>query len=498
MLILLLPTGARAQSQIAAPALNVALIVRVYAAAMDFMIPRTLEPVSPPQITVWGLRGITALDPRLTTALEGGRLILSAPDRVVFMRAAPANADALSWATAAADVAAASWSESVPVRAAGTTGVIQSFFDEVFNHIDAYSRYVSPVDAARERARRSGIGEIGATLTQRRNAIVVASVTPDSPAAQAGLRSGDRIVSVNDQPVDGADPDVVSGWTQGPEGTLVSLVWRGRDGRQRAGDLTRALVEPETVFAQRSGPVLLIRITGFNVGTQERLEQALRTGLSGARPAEGVVLDIRGNRGGLVREAVAAADALLPEGVVAITAGRDPQASRVWRSTSLETARGVPLVVIVDGRSASAAEILAAALADRGRAVVIGSTTFGKGLVQTIGPLPDGGELFITWSRVLAPRGWPIQGLGLLPQVCTSRGEDFLAGELADLAEGRQPLARALSRHRAARAPVANSELLAIRDACPAAEGQDSDIATARGLIADPAAYAAALLPPLN
>ena len=97
---------------------------------------------------------------------------------------------------------------------------------------------------------------------------------------------------------------------------------------------------------------------------------------------------------------------------------------------------------MVDGRSASAAEILAAALADQGRAVVVGSSTLGKGLVQTIGPLPDGGELLVTWSRVLAPLGWPIQGLGVLPQVCTSLGVDSLMRQLAELAHGQSMLGR--------------------------------------------------------
>ena len=166
------------------------------------------------------------------------------------------------------------------------------------------------------------------------------------------------------------------------------------------------------------------------------------------------MLDLRGNRGGLLRQAVAAADTLLPAGVVAITAGRDPAATRVWASNSGELAPEIPVVVMVDGRSASAAEILAAALADRGRGVVIGSSTLGKGLVQTIAPLPDGGELFVTWSRVLAPRGWPIQGLGVLPQVCTSLGQDTLSWQLAALAQGRQTMTKALETHRAARAPL--------------------------------------------
>jgi carboxyl-terminal processing protease len=189
---------------------------------------------------------------------------------------------------------------------------------------------------------------------------------------------------------------------------------------------------------------------------------------------------------------------LLSAGVVAVTAGRDPEASRIWRSDEGELATGLPVVVVVDGRTASAAEILAAAVADRGRGVVIGSSTLGKGLVQTISPLPDGGELFVTWSRVLAPLGWPIQGLGVLPQVCTSLGQDQLAAQLAALAQGRQPMQQALSADRSARAPLAPTQVLAIRNACPAAEGRDADLETARFLIQNPAAYAAALLPPLR
>jgi carboxyl-terminal processing protease len=162
-----------------------------------------------------------------------------------------------------------------------------------------------------------------------------------------------------------------------------------------------------------------------------------------------------------------------------------------------ELAVNIPVVVMVDGRTASAAEILAAALADRGRGVIVGSSTLGKGLVQTIAPLPDGGELFVTWSRVLAPRGWPIQGLGVLPQVCTSLGLDALGSQLASLARGRQPMAQALATHRNARAPLPPAQILAMRNACPAAEGRESDLDTARVLIHDPAAYAAALLPAL-
>jgi carboxyl-terminal processing protease len=211
-----------------------------------------------------------------------------------------------------------------------------------------------------------------------------------------------------------------------------------------------------------------------------------------------LVLDLRGNRGGLLRQAVTAADTLLPAGVVAYTIGRDPEASKVWRSGTGELAAAVPVVVMVDGRTASAAEVLAAAIADRGRGVVVGSSTLGKGLVQTLTPLPDGGELYVTWSRVLAPRGWPIQSLGLLPQVCTSLGQETLSWQLAALSEGRQPMAKVVETHRAARAPLSPAQVIAIRNNCPAAEGREADLDTAHLLIRDAAAYAAALLPPLR
>jgi carboxyl-terminal processing protease len=185
----------------------------------------------------------------------------------------------------------------------------------------------------------------------------------------------------------------------------------------------------------------------------------------------------------------------MDHGLIAITAGRDPQAAHEFHAAGGDMTNGRPLVVMVDGRSASAAEIMAAALADNARAVVVGSSTLGKGLVQTITPLPDGGELFVTWSRVLAPLGWPIQGLGVLPQVCTSLGRDALQRQLENLSRGIQDMAPALARERAARAPVPPTEIMALRAPCPAAEGQDLDMIAAHYLIDRPEAYATALLP---
>jgi carboxyl-terminal processing protease len=252
------------------------------------------------------------------------------------------------------------------------------------------------------------------------------------------------------------------------------------------------------VFAEANANFLLLRVTGFSRTTDQHLITAMRRALAPPRPVMGIVLDLRGNRGGLLRQATLAADIFLQPGIVAMTAGRAPESNFVWRSGPGEIGPMVPVVVMVDERTASAAEILAAALADRGRAVVVGSATMGKGLVQTIDPLPDGGELFVTWSRVLAPLGWPIQELGVLPQVCTSQGEGALRSQLAMLAQGVQPMARALSAERAARTPLSAAQVLAIREPCPPAVGRELDLEAARVLIRNPAAYAAALLPPMR
>jgi carboxyl-terminal processing protease len=505
LLLLLAVSGVaeRACADAGSPAtFNAPLATGVYSTALAFMAPRTLDAVPVSQLTVWGLHGLTALDPDLAVDVRDGALRLSLPGRALAGVPAPGNEDPAAWAAAAAQLSAAAWDASAKLRRAGGTGVITNFFDEIFNHLDPYSRYVPPIEAAVDRTRRSGSAGAGITLTADNGAILVQQVVGDGPGAAAGIRRGDAVLAVNGQPTHGADMATVADWIAGPEQTRVAVTVRAHDGRVRTLDIMRAMVPPDTVFAQRLHDALLIRITEFDRATATRLAHALSAALNdpaaAAHPIPGIILDLRGDPGGLVREAAGAADTLLSAGVIARAVGRDPDATQVWRSTDGELADDLPLVVVVDGRTASAAEILAAALADRGRAVVVGSATLGKGLVQTISPLPDGGELFVTWSRVLAPRGWPLQGLGVLPQVCTSLGENALQSELDALDQGVQPMADAIARHRAARPPLPPAQAVAMRAACPAAEGSDADIAAARFLIQHPVAYVTALLPPMH
>ena len=470
----------------------------VFSSALDFIAPRALDAVSIQQLAIWGLRGITTLDATLTPSLADGVVTLRRGATTLFQRPAPPTNDADAWGALVSDLAAVAWTNSPPIQAGGSQVVITTFFEELFNHLDPYSRYVAPEKADEDRARRSGEAGAGLLLTQNRQGYVVLTVNADGPAAEAGIVAGDQVVAVDDQPTRGEDLDTVLGWISGQEGSDVALTVRSRTGRVRRVELERVVLPPETVFGSRTGDIVLLRISGFSSDTDQRFGRELERQLS--RPArtafKGVVIDLRGNRGGLLRQAVAATDLILDSGIIVTTAGRDPQAAHEWHAEQNDLAAGKPVVVLVDGRTASAAEIMAGALAGQGRAVVVGSSTLGKGLVQTIGTLPDGGELFVSWSRVLAPGGWPYQALGVLPQICTSLGKDYTAEQLASVEKGVLELRPALDQRRAARAPVPAAEIVEQRAACPAAEGTDQDLTVAKFLVTHPAAYGAALLTP--
>ncbi len=471
------------------------LASRVFADALAFASPRILDPIPARDLALWGLHGISALDPALNVDLHGSRLQLTATRRVVFDTLAPTVDDATGWGHAAAALQGAAYTESAAVRTVGTQGLIQGFFDELFNHLDPYSRYEPPEPGEAERTKLSVDAGAGLGLTVRGHAIVVEDLVPDGPGQQAGVHVGDRILAVDGRRPRASQLDRVRSWLSGPEGTQVTLRVLGLDGVAQTLALTLAYIPPETVSSERAGNLLLIRIASFTSNTAERLSEAIEAGLATKPPPVAVAIDLRGNRGGLLRQAITSVALLADHGIIASTAGRNPAASRDWRIDGGDLTHGLPVIVLVDGRTASAAEIMAAALADLSRGVVIGSATLGKGLVQAITRLPDGGELYVTWSRVLAPRGWPIQSLGVMPQICTSNGHEQTVRALAELAAGRQPAAPELAASRAARAPLGVARVLDIRSACPATEGAEDDVAAAHFLADHPVAYRTALLP---
>ncbi|WP_428393319.1 S41 family peptidase [Lichenicoccus sp.] len=479
---------------ISAGGFDAPLFSSVVGEALDFLGPRTLEPASPRQFVLWGLNGLAAIDPSFTVDTRANLVRLVMPQRVLLEVRAPAAADLAGWTRTAVAFAAAGWDASPTIRAAGQQALLQSFFDELFNHLDPYSRYIAPTQANSDRDNREG-GIAGPGITIGHMAMI-AAVNANGPAFQAGIQAGQHLLAVDGHATRARDRATIARWLEGAEGSMVSLIVSNQGGRAQTIRLIRARVPPETVFAFSSGDIVVLRVTGFSNDTAQEISEFLDQVMQpGGTPVRGLVFDLRGNRGGLLQQAVTSVALVLDRGVAVTTQGRAARSNHIWSVRGGDLTRGLPLVVLVDGRTASAAEIMAAALADHRRAIVVGSATLGKGLVQVIAQLPDGGELFVTWSRVIAPDGWPLQGLGVMPELCTSLGQSALDRALDDLADGILDNARAVRQSRLARAPLPMARILEIRDACPAAIGTDVDLAAARVLIDDPTRYQAALVP---
>ena len=267
--------------------------------------------------------------------------------------------------------------------------------------------------------------------------MLVSSVQQGSPAGKAGLRAGDELTSVADVAVQGSTVSSVAGRLRGPSGSTVTVGVRRATGTLTVS-ITRSQVVAEDVVVDRlKHSVLMIRVASFSHGVGREVRAALAA--DPAAHAGGVVLDLRDDPGGLVDEAVDVAGAFLDGGPVVSYAQRGSGTHTLDALGVGDT--GTPLVVLVDGSTASAAEIVTGALQDRGRAVVIGSKTFGKGSVQEPTTLSDGSAIEFTVGRYLTPSGRALDGVGIdpdvaidpsaAPRVAERRALEVLAGLLA-------------------------------------------------------------------
>jgi carboxyl-terminal processing protease len=456
----------------------------VLAVAFENISERYLESLPMDQAALAGLDKLAALEPELNVVRARGAVRLTLGGSEIAVRPEPGPRDALGWAWLTADMIEAARRASPRLRARGIDDVYDAVFGGVTARLDSYTKYAGPAAAKRAREAREGFGGIGITLAIEDEAAAIVSVHDGSPAEKAGVKRDDVITHVNGQPIKGLSQDEIVGRLRGPSGSEIRLTLK-RKGQDApvAIAVTRIHVVPPTVIARRDGSVLSLRVTSFNQRTAPTLDRELRQALRDReRPVRGVVLDLRNNPGGLLDQAVEVADLFIADGKIATTAGRHSDSHQSFDASSGQSGEQVPLIVLINGRSASSAEVVAGALADRGRAVVIGSTTYGKGTVQTIVRLPNSGELTLSWSKLYTPAGRVLHDRGITPAIC-----------LYDDESRSNALNAAMRAHRATAAML--TDLPPAKLDCPHGDGElrNIDAEIARRLLAEPALYTAVL-----
>ena len=320
--------------------------------------------------------------------------------------------------------------------------LIEAAINGMLTSLDPHSGYLSPKDADDMRVHtRGSFGGLGIEVTQEEGFVKVVSPMDDTPADEAGIEAGDFITHVDGESVLGLTLDAAVEMMRGPVGSeiIITVVRQGID-EPFDVSIIRDTIKLTAVRTRAEGETVVLRVTTFNDQTYPNLEQGLAEAIEeigGMDKVNGVVLDLRNNPGGLLTQAIKVSDAFLDAGEIVSTRGRDPQDGERYNATEGDLAMGKPVVVLINGGSASASEIVAGALQDHRRAIIVGTKSFGKGSVQTVMPLRGDGAMRLTTARYYTPSGRSIQALGVSPDIVVE--QPLRRPDAADEEEDNRP-----------------------------------------------------------
>lgn len=295
----------------------------------------------------------------------------------------------------------------------------------MLNGLDPHSAYLNTEEFNELRIGTTGeFGGLGIEVGMEDGFVRVVSPIDDTPAQRAGMLAGDLIIRLDDTPVKGLTLNDAVKLMRGKPGSIISLtVIREGEDQPLNIDIERAVIKVTSVRSRMLDDDFgYLRISNFQTKTTTDMLKAIKTLKSENEGLSGLVLDLRNNPGGVLSGAVGVSDAFLNDGMIVYTDGRESDSQLRYDATSGDVLDGAPLVVLVNGGSASASEIVAGAMQDHERAIIMGTKTFGKGSVQTIQDLPAGGAVKLTTSRYYTPAGRSIQALGIEPDINTQPG----------------------------------------------------------------------------
>ena len=304
--------------------------------------------------------------------------------------------------------------------------LIEAAIDGMLTSLDPHSGYLNPdsFDDMRDQT-RGEYGGLGLEVTSEEGVVKVISPMDDTPAFKAGVKAGDFITAVNGESVLGLSVSEAVKQMRGKPGEAVTLTIAREKTDPFDVKIVREIIKTKSASAKMDGDYGYLRVSAFNEKTTDEAQAALADLRAKNPKMKGLVLDLRNNPGGLLDQAVGISDMFLEGGEIVSQRGRDPRDIERYNAKPGDDAGGLPMVVLVNSGSASAAEIVAGALQDRKRAEVVGLTTFGKGSVQTVIPLRGGmdGALKLTTARYYTPSGRSIQKIGIEPDLEVARSE---------------------------------------------------------------------------
>ncbi len=323
-------------------------------------------------------------------------------------------------------------------------GAIKGMLDT----LDPHSSFMPPEVYKEMQMETKGKFEgLGIVIEKKQGILTVVSPIEDTPAFKAGIQTGDHIIQINGESTEKMSLNEAAMKMRGPKGTKVTITIT-RKGFTKPQDITivRDVIPLRSVRQEElEKGIGYIRITQFNEGTATDFEKALqKLGVVNGAPLKGLILDLRNNPGGLLDQAVKIADTFISSGIIVSIEGRSKEQRMRFSAHSDGTLVDFPLVVLVNGGSASGSEILAGALQDNGRALILGTQTFGKGSVQTIFPLKDGSGLKLTTARYYTPNGQSIQAMGITPNIIVPYTE---VSEPESKDQSRHVMEKDLERH---------------------------------------------------
>lgn len=300
--------------------------------------------------------------------------------------------------------------------------LIEAAINGMLTSLDPHSSYLSPQDAEDMQVQTRGeFGGLGIEVTQEDGFVKVVSPIDGTPADEAGVEAGDFVTHVDGESVLGLTLDEAVEMMRGPVGSEI-VITVVREGEVEPFDISiiRDTIKLTAVRARTEQQTVILRVTTFNDQTYPNLKEGLEEQIEeagGMDAVDGIILDLRNNPGGLLTQAIRVSDAFLEKGEIVSTRGRDPADGDRFNATPGDLAEGKPIVVLINGGSASASEIVAGALQDHRRAIIVGTKSFGKGSVQTVMPLRGDGAMRLTTSRYYTPSGRSIQALGVSPDI---------------------------------------------------------------------------------